>query len=320
MTRFVHRRVSASRRALVVIAVLGALTAACGSGRSALQAGMDDPATTVAPTTMAAPPSDGSEPSSSDPTVSADTTPATIAPTTTEAPLADLPDCPTDALDDASGPVDITFWHGLANESEASLIALTDAYNASQDRVRVDLQNQTSYDSAIDKYIQSSQESRPTVVQFPEYTLQSFADSGTLIPIEACLESSGYDTSAFLQRTLDAYTFEGIRWSMPFNVSNPVLYYNRPMFEAGRSRSGGQPDHARRAPRHVADDRRQRGRDVRMGRRHRTGLGRRLVPRAVVRARGRALRRQRQRPPRPGDQGPVRRSRRASISSRSCSR
>ena len=76
-------------------------------------------------------------------------------------PLADLPDCPTDALDEATGPVEITFWHGLANELETSLIALTDAYNASQDRVRVDLQNQTSYDSAIDKYIQSSQDSRP---------------------------------------------------------------------------------------------------------------------------------------------------------------
>ena len=92
-----------------------------------------------------------------------------------------------------TGPVEITFWHGLANELEASLIALTDAYNASQDRVRVDLQNQTSYDSVIDKYIQSSQDSRPTVVQFPEYTLQSFAESDTLIPIEACLEASGYD-------------------------------------------------------------------------------------------------------------------------------
>ncbi|MET0910783.1 MAG: hypothetical protein ABWZ99_15055, partial [Ilumatobacteraceae bacterium] len=223
MTRLAHRRASTPRRALVVIAVLGALTAACGSGKSALQAGIDDPPPTAAPATTAPTPSDGSEPSSSDPTVSTDTAPATIAPTTTVAPLADLPDCPTGALDEADGPVEITFWHGLANESEASLIALTDSYNASQDRVRVDLQNQTSYDSAIDKYIQSGQDSRPTVVQFPEYAVQSFADSGTFVPVAACLEASGYDTSEFVQRTLDAYTFEGVQWSMPFNVSNPVL-------------------------------------------------------------------------------------------------
>ena len=165
------------------------VAAACGSGKSALQAGLDEP-DTVAHDQR--PPSsvttaggtivrqlDGS---------TADTTPATIAPTTTESPLADLPACPTDALDDASGPVEITFWHGMANELETSLIALTDEYNASQDRVHVDLQNQTSYNSAIDKYIQSSQDSRPTLIQFPEYVVQSFAESGTLIPIEACLE------------------------------------------------------------------------------------------------------------------------------------
>lgn len=227
----------------VALALVGLIAASCGSGKSALEAGMDDspevaPVTSTTSTGSVGP--DGATPDGTaapgDPT--ATTIPPTLASTTTVAPLAELPDCPTDALDGADGPVEITFWHGLANELETSLIALTDAYNASQDRVRVDLQNQTSYDSLIDKYIQSGQDSRPTVVQFPEYTLQSFAESDTLIPIQACLEASGFDTSTFLQRTVDAYTFEGIQWSMPFNVSNPVLYYNRNMFEV----AGLDPD------------------------------------------------------------------------------
>ena len=227
-------------RAVAMMAVGAVVAAACGSGRSALQAGLDEPdtvASTAPPSTVQSGSPGGSTPTDSTGSTS-DTTPATIAPTTTASPLADQPDCPTGALDDASGPVEITFWHGMANELETSLIALTDEYNASQDRVHVDLQNQTSYNSAIDKYIQSSQDSRPTMIQFPEYVVQSFAQSGTLIPIEACLEDSGFDTSAFLERTLDAYTFEGIRWSMPFNVSNPVLYYNRQRFEA----AGLDPD------------------------------------------------------------------------------
>jgi sn-glycerol 3-phosphate transport system substrate-binding protein len=231
-------------RAAALLMVGAVVAAACGSGRSALQAGLDEP-DTVASTATPTNTDDGSTgdtpatdpgPTGSAPTGS--TAPATIAPTTTESPLADQPDCPTGALDEATGPVEITFWHGMANELETSLIALTDEYNASQDRVHIDLQNQTSYNSAIDKYIQSSQDSRPTLIQFPDYVVQSFAQSGTLIPIEACLQDSGYDTSAFLERTLDAYTFEGIRWSMPFNVSNPVLYYNRQRFEA----AGLDPD------------------------------------------------------------------------------
>ena len=237
----IGRRISRGGATLLV----GALVAtACGSGKSALQAGLDEPATvasTAAPDTVDTGSTGGTGPTDSTGSSSGttpSTAPATIAPTTTVSPLADEPACPTGALDDATGPVEITFWHGMANELETSLIALTDEYNASQDRVHVDLQNQTSYNSAIDKYIQSSQDSRPTLIQFPEYVVQSFAQSGTLIPIEACLEDSGYDTSAFLERTLDAYTFEGIRWAMPFNVSNPVLYYNRTMFEA----AGLDPD------------------------------------------------------------------------------
>ncbi len=230
------------RRGCVAIVLVGLIAASCGSGKSALQAGMDDPPEAVPVTTMAPPGTAGTDGSTPDGTAvpgdTVETAPPTLASTTTIALLADLPECPIDALDAAGGPVDITFWHGLSNELETSLIALTDAYNASQDRVRVDLQNQTSYDSLIDKYIQSSQDSRPTVVQFPEYTLQSFAESDTLIPIQACLEASGYDMEAFLQRTVDAYTFEGIQWSMPFNVSNPVLYYNRDMFET----AGLDPD------------------------------------------------------------------------------
>ncbi len=231
-------------RAAVMLIVGAAVAAACGSGRSALQAGIDEPDTVApAPSTVAGGSDGGTGPTDSTGTGSTgsatdSTAPATIAPTTTESPLADQPDCPTGALDEASGPVEITFWHAMTNEAEASLIAVTDEYNAGQDRVRVDLQNQTGYDSAIDKYIQSSQDSRPTLIQFPEYVVQSLAQSGTLIPIEACLQDSGYDTSAFLERTLDAYTFEGIRWSMPFNVSNPVLYYNRLRFEA----AGLDPD------------------------------------------------------------------------------
>jgi sn-glycerol 3-phosphate transport system substrate-binding protein len=98
--------------------------------------------------------------------------------------------------------------------------------------VFVELQNQTSYESAIDRYIAVGQGSRPTIVQLPEYVVRSFADSGTTVPAEACLESSGFDTSAFVPRTLSAYQYEGLQRGMPFNVSNPVLFFNRRIFEA----------------------------------------------------------------------------------------
>ena len=54
---------------------------------------------------------------------------------------------PVDALDDASEPVRITFWHTMQSAAGDALAALTEEYNASQDRVVVELQNQNGYRS-----------------------------------------------------------------------------------------------------------------------------------------------------------------------------
>jgi sn-glycerol 3-phosphate transport system substrate-binding protein len=209
------------RRLAALAVASAAVAAACSSGESAL---VIDQGERTDPPVVTGDDNDND----TDPTTG--TTPP--APTTTQAPLAEFSDCPTDALDGAAGPVDITFWHGMNDVLEDSLIALTDAYNASQDRVRVTLQNQTGYNQTIDQFIQSSPSSRPVLVQFPEYTLQSFAQSGTLVPIAACIASSGYDTAEFIPRALEAYTWQGVQWAMPFNVSNPVLYYIKPKFVA----------------------------------------------------------------------------------------
>jgi sn-glycerol 3-phosphate transport system substrate-binding protein len=209
-----------------VLVVGGCLVAACSSGESILNAG-NEPTTTVATTTTVAataPPGETLPPTTPPPT--------TVPPTTTTTPLASLPPCPVDALDDADGPVELLFWHGLGTEPEETLAQLTEQYNASQDRVRVRLENQGGYKQTIDKYVQSGQGSRPDLVMIPEYMIQQIADSGTAVPVAACMEASDFDTSAFVPRVLGAYTTEGVQWSMPFNVSDPVLYYNKANFRA----------------------------------------------------------------------------------------
>jgi sn-glycerol 3-phosphate transport system substrate-binding protein len=206
-------------------ALVGACTllAACRSGDSLLQAGNDAPPATTPPPTS--PPATAAPGETLAPTTTAPR------PTTTTTPLASLPPCPVDALDDVTSPVEITFWHAMSSANEVALQQLTDEYNASQDKVRVQLQNQGGYKQTLDKYVQSSQDSRPEMVMLPEYTVQQMADSDSVIPVGACLEASGYDTSALLDRALLTYQTEGVQWSMPFNVSVPVLFYNTTAFE-----------------------------------------------------------------------------------------
>ena len=120
-----------------------------------------------------------------------------------------------------------------------ALADLTDQYNASQDRVVVELQNQNGYEELIDKYFQSSTEDRPHVVQMPEYMLQQMADANSVITTTACVQAGGFDISPFLPRAMFAYQTGGVQWAMPLNISSPVLYYNRAMFEE----AGLDPEH-----------------------------------------------------------------------------
>jgi sn-glycerol 3-phosphate transport system substrate-binding protein len=206
------------KRGAAALAVCLAL-AACGSGTSILDAG--NPAAT---TTTTQPPVTAAPGSTLPPTTTAP------AATTTTTPLASLPPCPVGALDGATAPIEITLWHGFSGTPDEELTALTDAYNAAQTKVHVTLQNQGGIKQTIEKYNQSGQESRPEMVSLPEYVVQQMADSGSVIPVDACIQSDHFDTAPFVPRVLLAYRTGGVQWSMPFNVSDPVLYFNKPMF------------------------------------------------------------------------------------------
>jgi sn-glycerol 3-phosphate transport system substrate-binding protein len=220
------------RPRLAALATLAVLTAACGSGRSVLEAGNEPVAgatTTVAVPTLPPETLPGGDTLPPRPAVT--TAPPTVPPTTA-APLDAYPPCPTDALAAAAAPVEITYWHGMNATSEEALTELTDLYNSSQGKVVVRLENQGGYREALDKYYQSGESARPDMIMFPEYGFQQAVDSGTFIPVGKCLEASAFDTSAVLPATLRAYAQAGIQWAMPFNVSNPLLYYNKRVFEA----------------------------------------------------------------------------------------
>ena len=190
------------------LVILAMAATACGGGGGSIV----DSGSTEAPST-----SDGGS--------------STEAPSTSAAPLADLPPCDPSALDGATETVNITFWHGMNGELEKSLVALTDEYNASQTKVKVSLENQGGYEQTLDKYLQSGG-SLPDIVQAPEYAVQVMNDTESNVPVGACIEADSYDTSDFQPRALGQYFTEGVQWAMPFNVSDPVLYYNKKVFEA----------------------------------------------------------------------------------------
>lgn len=221
--------------------VIACLAAACGSGKSVNEAGLD-PIETASRTAAIE-----SDDEVVDATVSDDaggpdgettSTTGPPAPSTTVTALADLPDCPVDALTDTSGPVEVTLWFGLSGDLPDVLASLAAEYNASQESVLVDVQNQTDYESVVDKFVQFGPNDRPELILAPEYIVQTFAQSELFVPVESCVAADDFSTEPFLAGALSAYSFAGTQWGLPFNASNPVLYYNKPMFEA----AGLDPD------------------------------------------------------------------------------
>jgi sn-glycerol 3-phosphate transport system substrate-binding protein len=141
--------------------------------------------------------------------------------------------CPIGAAKQAKGkPVQLTFWHAMQDQREVVLQQLTDEFNASQKDVKVNLVNQVSYEAMFDKYRAAlGGGALPDLAQFEDTSLQSAIDSQSVLPVAACVKADHYSLKDFVKRTIDYYTVGGTLVGMPFNVSNPILLYNKQAFE-----------------------------------------------------------------------------------------
>lgn len=149
-------------------------------------------------------------------------------------------DCPIGAVDEAGGPVEITFWHAMTDANLEALESLVADYNASQDDIQVEAVYQGSYADTLKKYTAavSGGGDLPDLIQLEDTATQAMIDSQTVLAAQACVEADDYDLSDYIQKTIDFYTVQGTLYPMPWNVSNLLLYYNAQAFE----KAGLDPD------------------------------------------------------------------------------
>jgi sn-glycerol 3-phosphate transport system substrate-binding protein len=141
--------------------------------------------------------------------------------------------CPVKALATVSAPVQLTFWHSMTSANEQALKTLTDKYNASQTKVHVNLTFQGTYDESLQKYVTAVRGGDlPNIIQTEETAVQTMMDSKSIVPIGACVVADGYDMSDYAPSLAGQYSFGGVLQAMPFQVSNPILYYNKKAFRA----------------------------------------------------------------------------------------
>jgi sn-glycerol 3-phosphate transport system substrate-binding protein len=230
-----------SGRVWIAGAISFAVLAAC--------AGDDDASDTSSDSLVPATPADTTAPASTTPGSTSSSSPADTAPPsspespppdTTAPSTGDPGQCPVGALDDADGPVEITFWHAMSATNGVVLEQLVAEYNESQSHVRVTPVFQGGYEEAFGKYVNTlrSGGDLPALAQLNETYLQPMVDSQSIVPVEHCIAASAYDLSDFSPVLIDQYRIDGTLMTMPFQLANLVLYYDGNDFVA----AGLDPD------------------------------------------------------------------------------
>ena len=93
-------------------------------------------------------------------------------------------------------------------------------------------QYQGEYDDAINK-LKSAQIGNmgADLVQIYDLGTRFMIDSGWVVPMQDLIDAAGFDASQLEPNVLAYYTVDNKLYSMPFNSSTPILYYNKDMFE-----------------------------------------------------------------------------------------
>lgn len=135
-------------------------------------------------------------------------------------------------------PVEITFWHAMADKNELAMQKITDDFMKQNSKVTVKLQNQGKYLDLFDKLMASAKaEQMPTISQVYSNRLSWYVSKDLVTDLTPYMKDSktGFteeDYSDFPKMFLDDGIWNGKQLAMPFNKSQMVLYYNVEMLKA----------------------------------------------------------------------------------------
>jgi sn-glycerol 3-phosphate transport system substrate-binding protein len=133
-----------------------------------------------------------------------------------------------------AGSTKITFWYGLTGFNGGVVQQVVNKFNQSQTKYYVEGIQQPNYDDTINKLNTSlAGGDLPNVVQIYDIGTQRMIDTKRILPVQDFVEK---DNQQALVDDLEPavrsyYTVNGKLYSMPFNSSAPVMYYDKNAFK-----------------------------------------------------------------------------------------
>src|SRR6202011_2497197 len=132
---------------------------------------------------------------------------------------------------------DIMCWHAMSGEPAKQVKELAADFNATQSEYRIVPSYKGNYTETVTAAIFAFRSrGQPAIVQVNEIaTATMMAAKGAIYPVFELMrdQSEAFSPGAYLPAVTGYYAdVAGNMLSFPFNVSTPILYYNKDLFRA----------------------------------------------------------------------------------------
>lgn len=138
----------------------------------------------------------------------------------------------------APGPAlaktEIHLWHAMTGQLGEAVNDLVKQFNESQTEYEVKPLRKGTYAETLTAAIAAyRQRQAPHVVQVFEVGTQTMMLSGAVLPVYVLMKEQEIpvDWKDFIAPVVGYYSKDGNLYSMPFNSSTPILYYNKDAFQ-----------------------------------------------------------------------------------------
>jgi sn-glycerol 3-phosphate transport system substrate-binding protein len=134
----------------------------------------------------------------------------------------------------AQARTEIHWWHAMTGQLGEALVTLAKQFNESQGEYEIKPLNKGSYPETLTAAIAAyRQKNPPHLVQVFEVGTQTMMLSGAVYPVWELMRDNEIkvDWNDFIKPVVGYYTKDGKLYSMPFNSSTPIFYYNKDAFK-----------------------------------------------------------------------------------------
>ena len=130
--------------------------------------------------------------------------------------------------------IELEFWHAMSGGRTEAVEKIVNGFNEEHDNINVTAQFTGSYAETLTQGISAVRSGNPPhIIQVYEVGTQTMLDSEAIVPVYEIAEGK-IDFGSVIQPILNYYSIDGNLYSMPFNSSTAMLYYNKDAFaEAG---------------------------------------------------------------------------------------